>query len=102
MFVHTHTNIHSTYINNLGIVVDIHCDILSNFQCVQNFIKYDQTIPQGRRHDFLCRKSESIYKTQKTKTNQKKPQKTLNENVEELEPLYTVGRSVKWCSHSGK
>jgi hypothetical protein len=26
----------------------------------------------------------------------------VGEDVERLEPLYTISRNVKWCSHCGK
>ena len=32
----------------------------------------------------------------------KKKKKSVGEDVEKLEALYTVSRNVKWCSHYGK
>lgn len=32
---------------------------------------------------------------------EEKPAEPLGEDVEELEPLYTAGEEVKWCSHCG-
>lgn len=41
--------------------------------------------------------------TIKTEQAQKQKQKTsIEEDVETLEPLYTVGGNAKWCSYCGK
>ena len=51
----------------------------------------------------LCNivRNEYITPTRVDMVKQNKPT-GVREDVEKLEPFYTVGRNVKWCSHCGK